>query len=73
MFTSTKTPASIRQGGPGASHENAKAPLEIRKPPADDPRRKHSKVSGGGGERDSHHTHEPEGKGGGTHPAEKES
>jgi hypothetical protein len=73
MSTSTKTPASIRQGGPGASHENAKTPLEIKKPPADDPQRKHSKVSGGGGERDSHHTHEPEDKGGGTHPAEKRS
>ncbi len=35
MSTSTKTPASIRQGGPGASHENAKAPLDIKKPPAD--------------------------------------
>lgn len=33
MFTSTKIPASIRQGGPGASHENAKAPLESRNPP----------------------------------------
>jgi hypothetical protein len=30
MSTSTKTPKSIRQGGPGASHENAKAPLEIK-------------------------------------------
>jgi len=30
MSTSTKIPASIRQGGPGASHENAKAPLEIK-------------------------------------------
>lgn len=30
MSTSTKTPNSIRQGGPGASHENAKAPLEGR-------------------------------------------
>lgn len=29
MSTSKKTPASIRQGGPGASHENAKEPLEI--------------------------------------------
>ena len=71
MSTSKKTPASIRHGGPGASHENAKAPLEINKPPADDPKRRRSKVSGGGGERDSHHSHEPEEKGGGTHPAEK--
>ena len=71
MSTSTKTRASIRQGGPGASRENAKAPLVIKKPPADDPRRKHSQVSGGGGERDSHHTHDPEDKGGSTHPASR--
>ena len=37
MSTSTKTRASIRQGGPGAAHENAKARTEIKKPPADDP------------------------------------
>ena len=49
MSTSDKTPASIRQGGPGASHENAKAPLEVKKPPADDDRRSKSRVSGGGG------------------------
>ncbi|MEF0942470.1 hypothetical protein [Rhizobium sp. BR 362] len=65
MSTSTKTPASIRQGGPGASHENAKAPLKIRKPPAEPDRRSRSKVSGGGGERDSHHSHDAEKKGGG--------
>ena len=68
MSTSTKSPNTIRQGGPGASHENAKAPLEVEKPPAD-PQRQRSKVSGGGGERDSHHTHNPEKKGGGTRPA----
>ena len=28
MSTSSKSPNTIRQGGPGASHENAKAPLE---------------------------------------------
>ncbi|RCS25101.1 hypothetical protein DUT91_06655 [Phyllobacterium salinisoli] len=59
MSTSKKTPASIRQGGPGASHENAKEPFKIEKPPADSDRRTKSKVSGGGGERDSHHTHDP--------------
>lgn len=64
MSTSTKTPNSIRQGGPGASHENAKAPLEVKKPPADDAQRTHSRISGGGGERDSHHTHAAAGKGG---------
>jgi hypothetical protein len=73
MSTSTKTRASIRQGGPGASHENTKAPLHVEKPPADDPQRRHSKVSGGGGEHDTHHTHEPERKGGGTHPASKDA
>ena len=64
MSTSTKTPASIRQGGPGASHENAKAPLDIAKPAPDSPNRRHSHVSGGGGEKDSHHSHDPGRKGG---------
>jgi hypothetical protein len=70
MPTSSKTPASIRQGGPGASHENAKAPLEINKPPAESDRRSRSKKSGGGGERDSHHSHDPEKKGD-TRPAHR--
>lgn len=69
MSTSTKSAATIRQGGPGASHENAKAPLEIKKPPAESDLKSKSKVSGGGGERDSHHTRDPEKKGGGTRPA----
>lgn len=60
MSTSSKTRASIRQGGPGAAHENAKAPLEIEKPPADPEHRAKSKVSGGGGERDRHHSHHPD-------------
>lgn len=63
MSTSTKHPNTIRQGGPGASHENAKEPLEIKKPPADDERSGRSRVSGGGGEKDSHHTHQPKRKG----------
>jgi hypothetical protein len=63
MSTSTKSPSTIRQGGPGASHENAKAPLQVDKPPADDGKHR-SKVSGGGGEADSHHTHDPAKKGG---------
>jgi hypothetical protein len=70
MSTSTKTPASIRQGGPGASHENAKEPLDVKKPPADAPNRTRSKVSGGGGEADRHHGHNPERKGT-THQADK--
>lgn len=69
MSTSTKTPASIRQGGPGASHENAKAPLKVEKPDAEPLDKSKSKVSGGGGERDSHHTRDPHTKGGGSHPA----
>ncbi len=69
MSTSTKAPQTIRQGGPGASHENAKAPLKIVKPPADEDDRKRSRISGGGGERDSHHTRDPEMKGGGSRPA----
>lgn len=69
MSTSTKAPQTIRQGGPGASHENAKAPLRIVKPPADEDGRKRSRISGGGGERDSHHTRDPESKGGGSRPA----
>ncbi len=64
MSTSKKTPASIRQGGPGASHEDAKAPLKIPKPPAETDRRTRSKVSGGGGEHDRHHSHDPKRKGG---------
>lgn len=59
MSTSTKTPASIRQGGPGASNKNAKKPLDIKKPPADPDNRHHSRVSTGGGEKDVHHTHSP--------------
>jgi hypothetical protein len=65
MSTSTKSPNTIRQGGPGASHENAKAPLDIKKGQPDHPQREHGKVSGGGGEHDSHHSHEPGRKGGG--------
>ena len=62
MSTSTKTPASIRQGGPGASHENAKLSVKLEKPSADSDQRSKSTTSGGGGERDSHHSHDPERK-----------
>lgn len=30
MSTSSKTPASVREGGPGSSHENAKKPGEAQ-------------------------------------------
>jgi hypothetical protein len=71
MSTSSKTRASIRQGGPGAAHENAKSPLKIEKPTANDPMRRHSRVSGGGGEHDLHHDHRPADVGGGSHPGRK--
>lgn len=65
MSTSQKHPNTIRQVGPGASHEKTKAPFDVKKPAADDDRRQRSsKVSGGGGEKDSHHTHQPRKKGG---------
>jgi hypothetical protein len=56
-----------RWGGPGASHED-----RSETPPKDRPRdgrgpdeptnTQFSGVSGGGGERDRHHAHDPEGK-----------
>jgi hypothetical protein len=64
MSTSSKVRASIRQGGPGASHENAKAPLKVPKPAAAS-HRQHSAVSGGCGEHDTHRTHNSGRKGGG--------
>ncbi len=73
MSTSTKSPQTIRHGGPGASHENAREPPRIVKRPADEDNRKHSRISGGGGERDIHHTRDPEKKGGGSHPAGQRS
>ncbi|WP_420023078.1 hypothetical protein ACN9JG_13110 [Cereibacter azotoformans] len=51
-----------RHGSPDAAHENAKEPPEVTKPPADSDERHHSKVSGGGGEKDRHHTHDPDRK-----------
>ena len=62
MSTSTKTPASIRQGGPGSSDQNAKEPLEINKPEADSDERSHSNVSKGGGEKDLRHSHDSDRK-----------
>lgn len=57
-----KHPNTERWGGPGASHENRNA----EPPPRDDHRAdgeptntRHSHQSGGGGERDIHHTDDP--------------
>jgi hypothetical protein len=62
-----KNPDSNRIGGPGAAHENRKEPEKSQprgKKPADTKSQKHSRISGGGGEHDSHHSHRPEGKAG---------
>lgn len=64
---STKHPNTERVGGPGAAHENRKRP-EKSAPKGRRPEDAHSDrrtgISGGGGERDSHHTHDPRLKGG---------
>ena len=60
-------PNTGRIGGPGASHENAKDPKKSRKHgprPEETKSDRRSGISGGGGERDSHHTREPILKGG---------
>src|ERR1043166_8633988 len=62
-----KHPTAARVGGPGASHENRKQPAKS-KPRGPHPlwrkSTRHAGVSGGGGEPDSHHSHEPKGKAG---------
>lgn len=67
MTMSAKHPNTERIGGPGASHENRKHP-EKSAPAGQRPEDSHSDartgISGGGGERDSHHTHAPRQKGG---------
>ncbi|HVJ55921.1 MAG TPA: hypothetical protein VM689_25895 [Aliidongia sp.] len=49
------------RGGPGSSHQRPDKPAERDEAPkpglATSGRR--SRISGGGGERDSHHTHDP--------------
>ena len=71
MSTSTKIPATDRsKGGPGSSHENADKPHEAEHKRASGGHRNEgpavgaptnpnrSERSGGGGERDKHHTHD---------------
>lgn len=70
----TKNDATVRFGGPGSAHQDRAHPgknhqqtghkgggAQAGTPPPDgeptNPRE--SRVSGGGGERDSHHTHDP--------------
>jgi hypothetical protein len=62
-----KHPNTERLGGPGASHENRQHPekTQSRGPhPAEKKSTKHSGKSGGGGEPDTHHSHDPVGKAG---------
>jgi hypothetical protein len=65
-MTSHKTPAANRHhGGPGSSHQRPDLPdpTEHKLPPGTPTNGPHSRVSGGGGETDSHHTHDPRLKG----------
>jgi hypothetical protein len=62
-----KHEATERVGGPGASHENRKHPEKSQprgEHPATGKSTRHSGVSGGGGEPDRHHSHDPNGKAG---------
>lgn len=66
MSTSKKTEQADRShGGPGSSHRDAKHPEkrfldgEGKPLPGQPTNSSRSRVSGGGGERDSHHTHNP--------------
>lgn len=61
MSTSEKHPNTIRQGGPGASHENAKKPKDPKKP-GEAPNRHRSGSSSGGGETDIRHSRDPDHK-----------
>lgn len=62
-----KHPRTERFGGPGASTENARTGVSSKRPKAETGQDKvngrrnphHSAISGGGGELDSHHTHDP--------------
>ena len=67
MASSKKNPEAERLGGPGSSHQNRKHP-EKSQPrgghPVDKQSPKFSGVSGGGGEPDAHHSHDPRGKAG---------
>jgi hypothetical protein len=61
-----KHKATERWGGPGASHEDRTEPKPEKKPGSPtkpDHLDNRSNVSGGGGEGDKHHTHDPDKKG----------
>jgi hypothetical protein len=59
-----KDPSPDRaHGSPGSSHQDAQAKPEADERHDPEPRQRRrpdrSRVSGGGGERDKHHTHDP--------------
>jgi hypothetical protein len=59
----SKAPQTDRShGGPGSSHQDAtepQSPHEAKPEPGEPTNRDFSRVSGGGGERDRHHSHDP--------------
>lgn len=60
-----KNPNTDRWGGPGSSHEDRKDPEPVKGPPrsrGEPTNTRFSHVSGGGGERDRHHGHDPRAK-----------
>jgi hypothetical protein len=63
MTRSTKSPETDRHhGGPGSSHqrEDLPDPTKRQEGEGDEQTPKHrSRISGGGGEPDRHHTHDP--------------
>jgi hypothetical protein len=67
MSTSKKIPAADRShGGPGSSQQDATRPSPPRHAgpsPGMPTNSRRSDVSGGGGERDNHHSHNPPEKG----------
>ena len=67
MATSKKTPVADRShGGPGSSSQNATKPTAAHRSgpaPGEPTNSRRSRISGGGGERDGHHTHNPTEKG----------
>lgn len=58
--TSKRPPETDRWGGPGASHEDRTEAMPEKvdpRAPGESTNTAHSRVSGGGGERDIHHGH----------------
>ncbi|MDB5570444.1 MAG: hypothetical protein JWN93_1627 [Hyphomicrobiales bacterium] len=63
MTRSTKAPETDRHhGGPGSSHQREDLPDPTQRPEGagdDQTPKRRSRISGGGGEPDRHHTHDP--------------